>query len=150
MASPPLLERFTHTPLFREYPWLSDAFISGSWVEAASDVDGLKDYATFLVELDLRVPPANSTAHSDAECRTLLGQDNAYQMVRAQVAANSKAVSQTWTTLLRFQVFDVLLATRWGTSDMPCVVRPAPTGIKQLEVSDHAVQLVKTCNGMGE
>ncbi|KAJ7857963.1 hypothetical protein B0H14DRAFT_3447660 [Mycena olivaceomarginata] len=29
-------EQFTHMRLFREYLWLSDAFISGSWVEAAT------------------------------------------------------------------------------------------------------------------
>jgi hypothetical protein len=112
---------------------MSDAFIFGSWVEAGVAY-GLKDYATFLHDLDQRVPPANSTAHSDAECRALLGLDNAYNMVRDQVAPNSKAVSKTWTTLLRFQVLDVLLATKWGTSDVPCVVGPAPTGLKQNEV----------------
>jgi hypothetical protein len=139
---PPLLERFTHTQLFREYPWLSDAFVCDNWFEAATAVKGLTDYASFLVELDQRVPPANSTAHCDAEFRALLGLDNVYHMVRDQVAANSKAVAQTWTTLLRFQVLDVLLAMRWGISDTPCVVRPALTGIKQIEVSDHPVRLV--------
>ncbi|KAJ7715696.1 hypothetical protein B0H14DRAFT_3633005 [Mycena olivaceomarginata] len=132
--TPPLLERFTHTQLFREYPWLSDAFVCDNWFEAATAVKGLTDYASFLVELDQRVPPANSTAHCDAEFRALLGLDNVYHMVRDQVAANSQAVAQTWTTLLRFQVLDVLLAMRWGISDTPCVVRPAPTGIKQIEL----------------
>ncbi|KAJ7311792.1 hypothetical protein DFH08DRAFT_822550 [Mycena albidolilacea] len=117
--TPPLLERFTHTQLFREYPWLSDAFVCDNWFEAATAVKGLTDYASFLVELDQRVPPANSTAHCDAEFRALLGLDNVYHMVRDQVAANSKAVAQTWTTLLRFQVLDVLLAMRWGISDTP-------------------------------
>ncbi|KAJ7870658.1 hypothetical protein B0H14DRAFT_3440010 [Mycena olivaceomarginata] len=134
MALQTFPERFTHTPLFREYPWLSDAFLSGRWLEAATHGGGFKDYAEFLVQLDQRVPPANSTEYSDAEGRALLGLDNAYKVVRAQVAANSKAVSKTWTTLLRFQVLDVLLAMKWGISDMPCAVYPAPTGIKQLEL----------------
>ncbi|KAJ7724345.1 hypothetical protein B0H14DRAFT_3519648 [Mycena olivaceomarginata] len=134
MALQTFPERFTHTPLFREYPWLSDAFLSGRWLEAATHGGGFKDYAEFLVQLDQRVPPVNSTEYSDAEGRALLGLDNAYKVVRAQVAANSKAVSKTWTTLLRFQVLDVLLAMKWGISDMPCAVYPAPTGIKQLEL----------------
>jgi hypothetical protein len=54
--------------------------------------------------------------------------------------AISKAMSKCWTMLLRFQVLDVLLATRSGTSDMPCVVRPAPTGIKQIKVSANLVE----------
>ncbi|KAJ7851422.1 hypothetical protein B0H14DRAFT_2581447 [Mycena olivaceomarginata] len=68
-------------------------------------------HAQFLVKLDRRVPPVNSTEYSDAENRALLGLDNAYKVARAQVAANSKAVSKTWTMLLRFQVLDVFLAT---------------------------------------
>ncbi|KAJ7865743.1 hypothetical protein B0H14DRAFT_3442775 [Mycena olivaceomarginata] len=83
-------ERFTHTRLFREYPWLSDVFTSGSWVEAASDVDGLKDYADFLLQLDHRVPPVSSTDYSDAEGRALLGLPNVYELDETRVSANSK------------------------------------------------------------
>ncbi|KAJ7804036.1 hypothetical protein B0H14DRAFT_3486788 [Mycena olivaceomarginata] len=81
MALQTFPERFTHTPLFREYPWLSDAFLSGRWLEAATHGGGFKDYAEFLVQLDQRVPPANSTEYSDAEGRALLGLDNAYKVI---------------------------------------------------------------------
>ncbi|KAJ7833589.1 hypothetical protein B0H14DRAFT_2591345 [Mycena olivaceomarginata] len=64
-------EWFTHTRLFREYLWLSNVFISGSCVEAASDVDGLKDYADFLLQLDHRVPPEFSTRVWQFECSSL-------------------------------------------------------------------------------
>ncbi|KAJ7696646.1 hypothetical protein B0H14DRAFT_2650113 [Mycena olivaceomarginata] len=43
-------------------------------------------------------------------------------------------MSKCWTTLLRYQVLDVLLAMRSGTSDMPCLVRPMPTGTQQVEL----------------
>jgi hypothetical protein len=41
--------QFTQSQLFYEYPWLSDTFIAGSWIEVASDIDGLKDYTEFLL-----------------------------------------------------------------------------------------------------
>ncbi|KAJ7801009.1 hypothetical protein B0H14DRAFT_2615699 [Mycena olivaceomarginata] len=63
-----------------------------------------------------------------------LGLENAYNMVRDQVAANSKAVSKTWTTLLRFQVLDVLLATRWG--NVGCSMRGG-TGSDRVKQTEY-------------
>jgi hypothetical protein len=139
MAQHDVSERFTHTPLFREYAWLSDAFITGTWVQTAAAFD-LRDYGEFLLKLDHQVPPFSSTEYFDAEWRALLGLPNIHALDRTQVATNSKAMSICWTTLLRYQVLDVLLAMRSGTSDMPCLVRPMPTGTQQVEVSVHLIQ----------
>jgi hypothetical protein len=139
MAQHDASEQFTHTRLFREYTWLSDAFISGTWVQAAGEFD-LKDYGEFLLQLDYQVPPFSSTDYSDAEWRALLGLANVHALDATRVAANSKAMSKCWTTLLRYQVLDVLLAMRSGTSDMPCVVRPMPTGTQQVEVSVYSMK----------
>jgi hypothetical protein len=134
MALPLPAERFTLTPLFREYPWHSDTFIFNRWLHEACEFKGLRPFAEFLARLDEQVPLASSTEFSDAETRTLLGLPNNYSLHRSQVAPNCRAMSKCWTTMLRFQTLDVLLATRTGTSDMPCEVRPAPTGAKQSEV----------------
>ncbi|KAJ7301296.1 hypothetical protein DFH08DRAFT_827698 [Mycena albidolilacea] len=134
MAQASVPERFTHTRLFREYSWLSEAFLSGTWVEAASETKGLKSYGEFLLNLDHQVPLATSIMYSDSEWRALLGLDNICSVDRDQVGTNSRAMAKCWTTLLRFQVLDVLLAAKYGTSDMPCVVHPMPSGTKQAEL----------------
>jgi hypothetical protein len=139
MAQHNASERFTHTRLFREYAWLSDAFLSGTWVQTAEEFD-LKDYAKFLLQLDHQVPPFSSTDYSDAEWRALLGLPNVHSLDAPQVSANSKAMSKCWTTLLRYQVLDVLLAMRSGTSDMPCIVGPPPAGTQQVEVSAYSIE----------
>lgn len=135
MALPIPAERFTHTPLFRHYPWRSDAFVLDRWEQEAREVEGLKAFADFLARLDQQLPPAQSPVYSHSEIRALLGLPNLHNLQRPQVASNSGAMSKCWTTLLRFQTLDVLLATRLGTSDMPCEVHPVPTGSKQTEVS---------------
>ncbi|KAJ7852323.1 hypothetical protein B0H14DRAFT_2580938 [Mycena olivaceomarginata] len=115
MAQPNVPERFTHTRLFREYSWLSDVFLSGTWVEAASETAGLKSYGEFLLKLDHQVPLYTSIMYSDSEWRALLGLDNVHFVERDQV-------------------LDVLLAAKYGTSDMPCIVHPMPSGTKQAEL----------------
>lgn len=140
MAQHDAFKRFTHTRLFREYTWLSDAFLSGNWVQVASDVGGLKDYAKFLLQLDHQVPLHSSTDYSDAEFRALLGLTNVHGLDANRVASNSKSMSKCWTILLRFQVLDVLLATMSGTSEMPCLVRPMPTGTQQVDVSPRSIK----------
>ncbi|KAJ7833515.1 hypothetical protein B0H14DRAFT_2591419 [Mycena olivaceomarginata] len=52
MALPVLGERFTHTPLFRQYPWRSDSFIFDRWEQDAGEVEGLRAFAEFLARLD--------------------------------------------------------------------------------------------------
>ncbi|KAJ7813788.1 hypothetical protein B0H14DRAFT_3477564 [Mycena olivaceomarginata] len=84
MALPPPAERFMLTPLFREYPWRSDAFIFNRWLHEACEFKGLRPFAEFLARLDEQVPLASSTEFSDAETRALLGLPNNYSLHRSQ------------------------------------------------------------------
>ncbi|KAJ7862954.1 hypothetical protein B0H14DRAFT_2575178 [Mycena olivaceomarginata] len=105
-------ERFTHTQLFRDYSWLSDAFLSGTWVEAATETKGLKSYGEFLLNLDHQVPLATSVMYSDSEWRALLGLDNIYAVERDQVGTNSRAMAKCWTTVAEIPGVGCLISRR--------------------------------------
>ncbi|KAJ7662041.1 hypothetical protein DFH06DRAFT_1325365 [Mycena polygramma] len=120
---------FTRSPLFRDYPWRSDSFIDGTWANDASKVDQFKNFAKFLEKLDQNAfPRADSLDYDKATLRALLGLPNVHNIQVQGIGLNSKAVYACWTTLLRFQVLDLLLSVRNGVSDVPSPVCPPPTG----------------------
>ncbi|KAJ7606592.1 hypothetical protein DFH06DRAFT_1347973 [Mycena polygramma] len=120
---------FTRSPLFHDYPWRSDSFIDGTWANDASKVDQFKNFAKFLEKLDQNAfPRADSLDYDKATLRALLGLPNVHNIQVQGIGLNSKAVYACWTTLLRFQVLDLLLSVRNGVSDVPSPVCPPPTG----------------------
>ncbi|KAJ7819230.1 hypothetical protein B0H13DRAFT_2378473 [Mycena leptocephala] len=121
------VDRFTRTPLFLNYCWRSDAFINHTWAEAAADLEGINHFSKFLQKLDIdEFPRMESMDLDNAIFRAHLGLEN--QFGEVATTFNSKASYACWTTLLRFQVLDLLLSMTYGVSDAPCIIAPPPTG----------------------
>ncbi|KAJ7658373.1 hypothetical protein DFH06DRAFT_1131363 [Mycena polygramma] len=120
----------TASPAFRQYQWRSDPFIKNTWQDAK--LDGI--YAKFrrtLIWLDSEGFPLDTGNLDNATFRAHLGLPNSYNIeIDYKQGYTTKAAGAFWTSLLRFQVLDLLLSvdSEYGVSDLPSPSEPPPAG----------------------
>ncbi|KAJ6497209.1 hypothetical protein C8R47DRAFT_1212746 [Mycena vitilis] len=120
----------TASPAFRQYQWRSDPFVKNTWQDAT--LDGA--YAKFrrtLIWLDSEGFPLDTGNLDNATFRAHLGLPNSYNIeIDYQKGYTTKAAGAFWTSLLRFQVLDLLLSvdSEYGVSDLPSPSEPPPVG----------------------
>ncbi|KAJ7038523.1 hypothetical protein C8F04DRAFT_1179542 [Mycena alexandri] len=120
--------RLTATPVFRDYQWRSDAFRTDSWRLAQVDQAIMKFFQT-LVRLDQDGFPRDTMNLDHATFRAHLGLPNCYShKIDEQRGYTTKAANAFWTSLLRFQVLDLLLSEAHGVSNAPSPKEPPPPG----------------------
>ncbi|KAJ7038489.1 hypothetical protein C8F04DRAFT_1255770 [Mycena alexandri] len=120
--------RLTATPAFREYQWRSETMRKNTWTLAKVDEATAKFFQT-LVQLDREGFPKDSLNIDHATFRAHLGLPNCYNIkIDYQTGYTTKAAGAFWTSLLRFQVLDLLLSLAHGASDAPSPKEPPPNG----------------------
>ncbi|KAJ7033334.1 hypothetical protein C8F04DRAFT_1184318 [Mycena alexandri] len=126
--------RLTATPTFRGYQWRSEAFRNNSWRLVKVDQATTKFFET-LVRLDTEGFPKDSLDWDHATFRAHLGLPNSYGIkIDDQKGYTTKAAGAFWTSLLRFQVLDLLLSLAYGVSSSrsPKELPPNGTGPSSL------------------
>ncbi|KAJ7166904.1 hypothetical protein C8R46DRAFT_1034882 [Mycena filopes] len=128
------VRRLTATPVFRNYQWRSEAFITDTWRMAKVD-EAITKFFDTLLRLDQEGFPPDSLTLDDATFRAHLGLPSSCNVtIDPEKGYNSKAAGAFWISLLRFQVLDLLLSMTHGVSDTPSPKEPPPTATGPVSV----------------
>ncbi|KAJ7033313.1 hypothetical protein C8F04DRAFT_1184297 [Mycena alexandri] len=120
--------RLTASPAFRRYQWRSEAFTKNTWRLAEVEKATTKFFET-LVRLDTEGFPKDSLDWDHATFRAHLGLPNFYDIkIDDKKGYTTKAAGAFWTSLLRFQVLDLLLSLAYGVSSSRSPKEPPPNG----------------------
>ncbi|KAJ7755944.1 hypothetical protein B0H16DRAFT_1458464 [Mycena metata] len=126
--------RVTLTPFLRGFQWRSDALINDTWHNIRAD-DIPLDFIEHMKRLDTQEYPAVHPGINTVTLRALYGLPNSTEAVKPIPGDRSIPARRCWTTLLRFQVLDLLISLNSGVSEILSAKAPLPIESTAVESS---------------